>query len=84
MEIKIITPKEKAQELIQDFKRFAYYPQTKDDDVFVEKLNANAKHCATICVDEIIKVIKHTQPEAYWSDGEIPYWGKVQLEIQKL
>lgn len=50
-----MTPKEKAEELINSFKHYAYYPKTNDDDVFVEKLNQNAKHCALICVDEIIK-----------------------------
>ncbi len=39
-----MTPQEKAKELVREFKKYAYYPKTKDDEIFVDKLKTNAKH----------------------------------------
>ena len=74
-----MTPKEKAEELIREFKKYAYYPKTKDDELFVKELKENAKQCALIAVDELI----------YETQFEVPnirqrYWIDVKQEIEKL
>ena len=62
-----MTPKEKSIELVQKFnydnKHFLMY---------------DAKQCALICVDEILKEI----PKRF--DIEERYWERVKQEIEKL
>jgi len=72
-----MTPKEKAVELISKFKPYADY---QEDDCFnqIEKMLINAKQCALIAVDEIIKTLK---PPCL---NEYSYWQEVKKEIEKL
>jgi hypothetical protein len=49
-----MTPKEKAKDLVEKFKKYSYYPKTDDDEVFINQLSKNAKQCALIAVDEIL------------------------------
>jgi hypothetical protein len=77
-----MTPKEKAKELVFEFKKYAYYPKTKDDEIFVNELKTNAKQCALIAVDEIIKsqykVLSGVKKSFY------DYWIEIKQEIEKL
>jgi hypothetical protein len=73
----MITPKLKAIELIDKFEDFVDY---QEDDCFTqrEKILINAKRCALIAVDEIIK-------EHYPQDiKRCEYWQEVKQEIEKL
>jgi hypothetical protein len=72
-----MTPQEKAKELVREFKKYAYYPKTKDDEIFVDKLKTNAKQCALIAVDEIIK-------QSMDNEYSERYWKEVKQEIEKL
>jgi hypothetical protein len=74
-----MAPKEKAKELVFKFKKYAYYPKTNDDEVFINQLNNNAKQCALIAVDEILD-------NNLWFNDEINnnYWQEVKTEIEKL
>lgn len=74
-----MTPKEKAIELFE--KHFE----------FVEALSAsnqieNAKQCALITVDEIIKANPHSTPTIYGVPpySTIKYWEEVKQEIDQL
>jgi hypothetical protein len=78
-----MTPQEKAKELVREFKKYAYYPKTKDDEIFVDKLKTNAKQCALIAVDEILDVDCCDMSEAYFYN-HIEYWQEVKQEIEKL
>lgn len=60
-----MTPKEKVQELV---KKFQYRQRG-----LVVTMN-EAKQCALICVDEIMRAI----------DREHAYWEQVKTEIEKL
>jgi hypothetical protein len=46
----------------------------------------NAKQCALICVDEMIRVIKKIQfnNNLFLEDKEIRYWWEVRQEINKI
>ncbi len=67
-----MTPKDKAKELVDKFIPILDYGQT-------EKFN-QAKKCAVICVEEIIKCTFGK----YNSFAHIDYWEKVKQEINKL
>jgi hypothetical protein len=82
-----MTAKEKAQELVNKFRKYA----SGDDDDYrfspaIEK--ENAKKCALIAVDEILN--NSTSYNAYdgvinnelWADDE--YWQEVKQEIEQL
>jgi hypothetical protein len=68
--------KEHAEELVHKFKKYAYYPKTDNDMLFVNELNNNAKQCALIAVEQILEVID--------SNYDYEYWDKVKSEIEKL
>jgi hypothetical protein len=68
--------KEHAEELVYKFKKYAYYPKTDNDMLFVNELNNNAKQCALIAVEQILEVID--------SNYDYEYWDKVKSEIEKL
>jgi len=68
-----MTPKEKAQELVN---KFAKLPE---EGTLMWYLSFEiAKKCALIAVDEILSVI--------WInlDDEVDYWAEVKQEIEKL
>jgi|TARA_R110000744_G_scaffold71300_3_gene143565 hypothetical protein len=76
-----MTAKEKAEELVEKFE----YNGVMIDDVRMNE--EDAKQCALICVDEIIKA---TQRETINDSGTgidvIPmkYWQEVKQEVNKL
>jgi hypothetical protein len=74
-----MTPKEKAEELINNFRDFAdgTCPETDRYSPKIEK--QKAKQCAIIAVNEIIKfgnLMGIREP--------MMYWNKVKEEIEKL
>ena len=75
-----MTPKEKAEELVYKFKKYAYYPKTDDDRIFMNQLIKNAKQCAIIAVDEIID----NYEEKYKYCTTKIYWEEVKQEIENL
>jgi hypothetical protein len=83
----MINPKDKAIELIDKFEDFVDY---QEDDCFTqrEKMLINAKKCALIAVDEIIKRTRsvNTMPPNCQKIDENTkeYWKKVKSEIEKL
>jgi hypothetical protein len=82
-----MTAKEKAIELIDKFEDFVDY---QEDDCFTqrEKILINAKRCALIAVDEILKRTRSvdTMPPNYQKIDENTkeYWKEVKQEIEKL
>jgi hypothetical protein len=77
-----MTPKEKAKELVREFKKYAYYPNTEDDEIFVNELKTNAKQCALIAVDELIEFAYNYTDYNEKSTKE--YLEKVKKEIENL
>jgi len=77
-----MTPQEKAEDLVNNFRDFAdgTCPETDRYSPNIEK--QKAKQCALIAVDEIIKELENID------DGQtvIPYnyWNLVKEEIEKL
>ena len=72
-----MTPKEKAQELIDKFKIFVI----GRSDSLIE--NENARHCALISVNEIIEA----NPIAFDEQDNCiakQWWQEVKTEIEKL
>ena len=65
-----MTPKEKAQELVNKYYRFTNTVQYPDSNY------KDAKKCALIAVDEIKKAVTWTTEEMYWHE--------VKQEIEKL
>jgi len=72
-----MTPKEKAEELIKKMKLCLFSDGYYD-----------AKQCALIAVDEIIKItcLKDLNYKKYINDNSefISYWKEVKTEIEKL
>ena len=70
-------PKEEAKELVDKYK----YRIIKG--VKIEKMSISlAKQCALICVDEIMKSLRHLKHSSTFD--EIKYYEKVEREINKL
>lgn len=72
-----MTPKEKAEELVNKFKQYSYD---------VGKDTSFAKQCALIAVDEIISVLnpEHWGIEMNIAIDELIYWREVKKEIESL
>jgi hypothetical protein len=73
-----MTPKEKAQELVERFREYSHtefisYRGGYQLDTQIQ----NAKQCALIAVDEILKVIEELRTE-------VLYWQEVKTEIEAL
>ena len=66
-----MTKKEKAKELVSQFEYYTYNSFTTDYG------DSNAKQCALIAVDEIIKVSTNSQ-------NSENYWRQVKQEIENL
>ena len=82
----MITPKEKAEQLISNFSPFVYcylgsgmLTNTEDDEV----IKINAKKCALITVDEII-LEYGTYYKVNIDDKYVSYCQEVKQEIEKL
>jgi len=74
-----MTPKEKAEELVQRFSRVIPFQDTYYSEEKMYKMHKkDAKECALICVDEILA----TQENAW--ENNIVGWNKVKEEINKL
>ena len=74
----MLTPQEKAQELIQ-FYRFGdniVYNWTTDKKELIGANNRYYKECALKVINEVIEV-------AYWNSVK-EYWKEVKQEIEKL
>ena len=76
-----MTPKEKAQELINRFREFAdgTDPETDRYSPNIEK--QKAKQCALIAVDEILEIELLVESV---DDYYLRYWQEVKQEIEKL
>jgi len=81
-----MTAKEKAKELIRKYSLMANFRNYIDD-------KKNIKHCALICVDEILNQfvsIHNKFKEAKIIDGDVKesanyiYWTEVKQEIESL
>ena len=74
-----MNPQEKAKQLVEKF---------RDDPFTSQVTTAGAKHCALICVDEILKIAPHTKvlqrvnKKGFLSMEE--YWKQVREAITKL
>ena len=73
-----MTPKEKADELVNKF-----YSKTDEERVLVNKYWSSAKYCALIAVDEIKEALLSILDNDISSIHAI-YWEKVKQEIEKL
>ncbi len=85
-----MTPKEKAEELLNKFKPFAhrsYHGLTSRKQLEEEQLD-NAKECALICVEEImesqIPIHEFRSDIKYKNTIYYEYWNEVKQEIEKL
>jgi hypothetical protein len=68
-----MTPKEKAEELVDKFLGYAYDG--------ISPAEENSKECALIAVDEVIEALH----EHHWQNRLIiDYWEEVKHEINKL
>jgi hypothetical protein len=70
-----MTPKEKAKELVDK-----YWIYLRAGLLYDEEAKDDAKHCALIAVDEILKVASFYND----SQAEVTYWEEVKEEIEKL
>ena len=70
-----MTPKEKAEELFNNFYNHCFNP-----DGYRSDNEDNAVECALFCVDEILKA------NQIWYEHSIPYkyWQEVRNELNKL
>lgn len=71
-----MTPKEKAEELIDKFRSniISFLSDNMKDQ--------NAKQCALIAVDEIFFALKYNLDGA--TSGSVKYWQEVKQEIKNL
>lgn len=74
-----MTPKEKAEELMNKFYNYCSYEWYEGEQGHKE----NMKQCALIAVDEILKSLP---PFEYGLEfvAKIEFWNNVKKEIQKL
>jgi hypothetical protein len=70
---------QKAAELIEKFKEYAYANTRQDDYSFGRQLQYNAKQCAIIAVDEILEAIDWHDHET--PNKEIDFWQEVKKEL---
>jgi hypothetical protein len=71
-----MTPKEKAQNLVNEFYRI----------IPLDKMTLDfnlAKQCALIAVDKILNAVNDPD-ETYLMKDSVDYWGKVKKEIKAL
>ena len=70
----MITPKEKAKELVDKFKPNAYIGACEDNDELMELYHS--KQCALICCNEVLGYMG--------ADRGYEFWTNVKQEIEKL
>jgi hypothetical protein len=77
-----MTPKEKAKELVEKFKKYTDVAGGCAIEAECIKINLKfAKQCALICVDEILHAYEFG---GACSSEDLRYWGEVRAEIEKL
>lgn len=77
-----MTPKEKAFELTHKFRLLEI--RTSENSHMMISM-ADAKQCALIAVDEIIKEYSNVRPMfVYITPPRLRYWVEVKKEIEKL
>lgn len=79
-----MTPKEKAQELIGDFRMFAFYNPNNHPANRESERGDNAKQCAYLMVN---KILKHPIYTGVFAEDELKYlkfWEDVKSELDKL
>jgi hypothetical protein len=74
-----MTPKEKAKELIEKYQKLDIEIGGQYDGYLTMKIH-DAKQCALIAVDEILKVVSFYND----SQAEVIYFKEVKQEIEKL
>ena len=81
-----MTPKEKAEELVDKFSEYANdcYSDFASQDDLIHNIKINAKDCALIAVDEIISNWRAEATIQYPYGKVINYWNVVKEEIIKL
>jgi hypothetical protein len=77
-----MTPKEKAEELVFQFKiEIHNHVPSLQSRIFESCVLKSAKQCALIAVDELIKLYEILKPHRGF---KISYWDEVKQEIEKL
>jgi hypothetical protein len=75
-----MTPKEKAKELVEKYKDYAY---TNVFSFRIESNLYNAKVCSVIAVDEVLKQLTPIEKAPNNKDA-FEYWNEVKQEIENL
>lgn len=78
-----MTPKEKAEELIEKFRDYSHTDFSPVKGGYQEKSQIeNAQKCALICIDQILESYLHANVE--YEDGQYEnFWKEVKEEIEK-
>ena len=71
-----MTPKEKAKELVDKFENYCDVDDPNGILDWQDCLKQNAKNCALICINEMIRIC--------YDHNMASYYGEVKLEIEKL
>ena len=82
-----MTPKEKAQELVDKFNNVEIYISIEPTDIECQIKHTEgdaAKQCALIAVDEIIKLLVDLSDGDFTYIKEVMYYQEVRQEIEKL
>lgn len=75
-----MTPKEQAEKLVSKYLRT--YPIYNNPTVVISYTHHEAKQCALITVNEIIKIL--SAADDFMFDEEIKYYYEVEQEIENL
>jgi hypothetical protein len=74
-----MTPKEKAEQLIERFSKFSW--ESQQNEFVKESVLNSSKQCALIAVDETLRALHFN----VWTNvDEINYWKEVKQEIEQL
>ena len=76
----MITPEQKAKEIIKKFIPHAQYWDCYNDELLDEN---HAKQCALIAVDELLNNFLSNRNKKYGKEKYF-FWQQVKIEIQKL
>jgi hypothetical protein len=82
-----MTPKEKAQELVDKFNNVEIYISIEPTDIECQLKHTQcdaAKQCAIIAVDEMIKLLVDLSGDSFIYIKEVRYYQEVIQEIEKL
>ncbi len=82
-----MTPKEKAQELVNNFKSTVYKKAFADTDYMYDRYygldDEMSKQCALIAVNEIIYNISGLE-DSVWYNNASGFWEEVKQKIKEL